>query len=146
MPTIIHLLALGLVGLGVARNDFSSARRYSVGKAPGSVECGDFNGDGRPDLAVANEQSGDVSILLNDGKDGFVAAAVSPFGAGHLPNDIAIGDFNRDGKLDLALANHEEKGLTVLLGDGHGAFAAAPNFTFRRASSAAHAWRGRGRR
>jgi hypothetical protein len=101
--------------------------RFPAGKAPGSVEIADFNGDGKSDLVVANEESSDVSILLGDGKGKFVPAKGSPFPAGHRPNDIAIGDFNRDGKLDLAIANHEEKHLTLLLGDGTGGFAPAPN-------------------
>ena len=68
--------------------------------------------------------------LLGDGKGGFTPAKGSPFPSGPNPNDIAIGDFNRDGRLDLAFANHEEKYLTVLLGDGHGGFTAAPNSPF----------------
>ena len=101
--------------------------RLPTGTAPGSVEIADFNGDGKPDIVVANEQSNNVTILLGDGKGGFTQAKGSPFPAGHLPNDIAIGDFNRDGKLDLAIANHEETHLTVLLGDGTGGFTPAPN-------------------
>jgi hypothetical protein len=101
--------------------------RFATGTAPGSVEIADLNGDGKFDLVVANEQSNDVTILLGDGKGRFTQATGSPFPAGHLPNDIAIGDFNRDAKLDLAIANHEEKHLTVLLGDGRGGFTPAPN-------------------
>ena len=108
----------------------SNNSRFSVGTAPGSVEIADFNGDSKPDITVANEQSNDVTILLGDGNGGFTQAKGSPFPAGRAPNDIAVGDFNTDGKLDLALANHEEKYLTVLLGDGKGGFAPAPNSPF----------------
>ena len=101
--------------------------RFPTGTAPGSVEIADFNGDGKFDIVVANEQSHDVTILLGDGKGKFTPTKGSPFPAGHLPNDIAIGDFNRDAKLDLAVANHEEKHLTVLLNDGNGGFTPAPN-------------------
>ena len=104
--------------------------RFATGSAPGSVEVADFNGDGKPDLAVANEQSQDVTVLLGDGRGGLTAAQGSPFAAGQQPNDIAIGDFNRDGKPDLAFANHEAKHLTVLLGDGRGRFAPAPGSPF----------------
>jgi len=86
----------------------------------------DFNGDGNLDLVVANSGSDNVTILLGDGKGTFVEAKGSPFPAGHQPNDICIGDFNGDGKLDLAIANHGVKYLTVLLGDGHGGFSPAP--------------------
>ena len=105
--------------------------RFATGTAPGSVEVADLNGDGKPDLAVANEQSQNVTILLGDGRGGFTPAKGSPFAAGHEPNDIAIGDLNRDGRLDLAVANHQEKHLTVLLGDGRGGFAPAPGSPFR---------------
>ncbi len=101
--------------------------RFPTGTAPGSVEIADFNGDGKFDIVVANELSSNVSILLGDGSGKFAPSVGSPFLAGQLPNDIAIGDFNRDGKLDLALANHEEKHLTVLWGDGRGDFKPAPN-------------------
>jgi hypothetical protein len=107
-----------------------SDRRFAVGTAPGSVALADFNGDGKLDIVTANEQGGDASVLLGDGNGGFSPAPGSPFPAGHSPNDIAVGDFNRDGRLDLAFANHETQHLTVLLGDGRGGFAPAPHSPF----------------
>lgn len=101
-------------------------RRFPTGEGPGIVAIADVNGDGKKDLVVANERSGDSSVLLGDGKGGFSPAKGSPFAAGHSPNDLAAGDFNRDGRLDLAFANHETQHLTVLLGDGRGGFAPAP--------------------
>ena len=65
-------------------------------------------------------KSSDVSVLLGDGKGGFAPRAAHRLPAGHSPNDLAAGDFNRDGRLDLAIANHETQHLTVLLGDGRG--------------------------
>ena len=112
---------------GVTSTAATTDLRLPTGTAPGSVEVADFNGDGKFDVVVANEESNDVSILLGDGTGRFAPAKGSPFAAGHLPNDIAISDFNRDTKLDLAIANHEEKHLTILLGDGNGGFAPAPN-------------------
>jgi hypothetical protein len=103
------------------------ARHFPVGTAPESVAVADFNGDGKLDLVTANVESGDASVLLGDGKGGFSPAPGSPFPAGHSPNDIAVGDFNRDGCLDLAFANHETQYLTVLLGDCHGRFVPAPH-------------------
>ncbi|HEY0319547.1 MAG TPA: VCBS repeat-containing protein [Pyrinomonadaceae bacterium] len=105
--------------------------RFAVGAAPGRVEIADLDGDGKLDIVVANEQGNNVTILLGDGKGGFTQAKGSPFPAGHSPNDIAIGDFNRDGKPDLAFANHEEKYLTVLLGNGQGGFTPAPGSPFK---------------
>jgi hypothetical protein len=108
----------------------AKSSRVAVGTAPGSVEVADLNGDGKPDVVVANERSNNVTVLLGNGKGGLTEAKGSPFPAGQQPNDIAIGDFNRDGKLDLAFANHEEKHLTVLLGNGRGGFTPAPHSPF----------------
>jgi hypothetical protein len=104
--------------------------QFAVGRAPGCVLVEDVNGDGKFDLVVANERGGDASVLLGDGNGGFSPVRGSPFPAGHSPNDLAAGDFNRDGRLDLAIANHDKQRLTVLLGDGRGRFAPAPNSPF----------------
>ncbi len=95
---------------------------FAAGRGPGSLALADLNGDGRLDLVVANDESGDVTVLLGDGKGSFVAAPGSPFPAGKSPNDIAIADFDGDGKPDLAFPNHETSHVTVLLGDGRGGF------------------------
>lgn len=130
LVSVALFLLSGTPTSGVLPAGGNDNSRFAVGTAPGSVEIADFNGDGKFDLVVANEQSGDVSVLLGDGTGMFVRSTGSPFPVGHLPNDIAIGDFNRDAKLDFAIANHEEKHLTVLLGDGNGGFAPAPNSPF----------------
>lgn len=108
----------------------SGTRRFAVGSAPGSIAMADLNGDGKLDIVVANEKSSDASVLLGDGNGGFSPARGSPFPAGPSPNDIVVGDFNRDGHLDLAFANHETQHLTVLLGDGRGGFSPAPSSPF----------------
>lgn len=95
-----------------------------TGSSPGGVEVADLNADSRPDLIVTNE-SGSVSIFLNDGAGKFHSPAGSPFAAGREPNDVAIADFNGDKKPDLAFANHEAHTLTILLADGSGRFAPA---------------------
>lgn len=100
--------------------------RFTAGKGPGSLSLADLNGDGRLDLVVANDESGDVTVLLGDGKGGFAAAPGSPFPAGKSPNDIAIADFDGDGKPDLAFPNHDTAHVTILLGDGRGGFRPAP--------------------
>jgi predicted nucleotidyltransferase len=81
-----------------------------------SVAVGDFNGDSDPDLAVANEVSDNVSVLLGDGSGGFGAA--SNFGVGDGPRSVAVGDFNGDSDPDLAVANFDSDNVSVLLGDG----------------------------
>src|SRR5262249_4761491 len=118
------VLSLSL-GTGCALPPPSTDRRFPAGTGSGAIVATDLNGDGRVDLAVANEQSGDVSVLLGDGQGGFSAAPASPFPVGHIPNDVTAGDFNQDGHLDLAFADHETQHLPVLLGDGSGRFAPA---------------------
>jgi len=101
-----------------------------VGKAPGSIALVDVNHDGHVDILVANTESENLSVLLGDGKGHFAAAPGSPFACGKGPNDIAVGDFNGDGNLDLVIANTGTPYLTILLGDGKGGFAASPHSPF----------------
>jgi hypothetical protein len=81
---------------------------------------GDFNGDGRPDLAVSNYGFDTVTILLGRGDGTFVAS--SSISTGRQPWPVAVGDFNGDGKLDVAVANSSAGTLTVALGNGNGTF------------------------
>lgn len=95
---------------------------FPVGKSPSSVAVGDFNGDGYPDLAIANRDSNNVTVLKGDGTGGFSPFPNSPFPVGNSPSSIAVGDFNGDGNLDLAITNELDNTVTVLLGDGTGGF------------------------
>jgi hypothetical protein len=101
------------------------------GKGATSIESADFNRDGHPDLAVANEQDGTVTILLNVGDAGFKPAPGSPFFANQNPNDICIADVDNDGNPDLCIANTEVSMLTLLLGNGRGQFRQAPTSPYR---------------
>ncbi len=109
--------------------DFNQ-RVIPVGGSPGSIAIADVNHDGMLDIIVANTTDGTLSVLLGDGKGRFTPAAGSPFACGKSPNDIATGDFNGDGNLDLLIANTETPYLTLLLGDGKGGFAPAPHSPF----------------
>src|SRR3989449_3676267 len=95
---------------------FIARRDFAAGRSPDSVAVGDFNGDGRLDLATANFDSNDVSVLLGNGDGSFQAALT--FAAGRGPSSVAVGDFNGDGKLDLVAANNLSCGTSVLLGGG----------------------------
>jgi hypothetical protein len=106
---------------------FSPATNFTVGSNPQGVAIGDFNGDGKSDLAVANISSNNVSILLGTGTGTFGAA--TNFTVGTTPVSVAIGDFNGDGKSDLAVANFSTNNVSILLGTGTGTFGAATNFT-----------------
>src|SRR4051812_12945574 len=94
----------------------------SVGSAPFETAVGEFNGDGRPDLAVTNQFSGDVSILLRQPGGGFAAAAGSPLAGGSQPLGNTSADFDGDGAADLAFANFQSDSVSVYLGHGDGSF------------------------
>src|SRR6266498_3119624 len=105
---------------------FTAATNFGAGDRPRSVAVGDFNGDGRQDLAVANQGSGNVSILLGNGNGTFGAA--TNFAVGNGPLSVVVGDFNGDGRQDLAVANQFSANVSILLGNGNGTFGAATNF------------------
>jgi uncharacterized repeat protein (TIGR01451 family) len=105
--------ATGCSGLKPATN-------FAAGTGPNSVAIGDFNGDGFNDLAVANERSSNVSILLGTGTGTF--GAPTNFLAGTTAASVAVADFNGDGRSDLAVANSGSDDLSILLGTGTGAF------------------------
>ena len=83
------------------------------------MAVGDFNGDGKTDLVIANNRSGTLGVLLGYG-DGTFANAVDFTGGGISPNAVAAGDFNGDGRTDLAVAYSASVG--VLLNSGNGNF------------------------
>jgi FG-GAP-like repeat len=102
----------------------------SAGKSPGPVAVADVNHDGNVDILVANTADRTLSVFLGDGQGHFRLAAGALALTGEGANDIATGDFNRDGNLDLVIANTGTPFLTVLLGDGKGAFRPSPKSPF----------------
>jgi len=101
------------------------ATAQTTGRAPIFILTADFNHDGYLDLAVANTalSTGSISILLGNGDGTFQPAKF--LRAGYYPRSIAAADFNRDGNLDLAVANESPSGgssISIHLGNGDGTF------------------------
>ncbi|HEX9759647.1 MAG TPA: VCBS repeat-containing protein [Candidatus Acidoferrales bacterium] len=126
------LLILGPQPIGQRAQQplFVRSSSFGVGTAPADLAAGDFNGDQKPDVAVANSGSDNVTILLGDGRGGLRPAPRSPFAAGPRPHIIVVVDFNRDGKADLAVSEHDSNEVRVFLGDGSGGFRAANGSPF----------------
>jgi FG-GAP-like repeat/FG-GAP repeat len=114
-------------GIGYTIGDFVPKTDFAAGANARSVTTGDFNGDGKLDLATVSGTSGNVSVLLGNGSGGF--ATKVDFAVGGNPYSVTTGDFNGDGKLDLATANGNSSGtVSVLLGNGSGGFATKVDF------------------
>ncbi len=99
---IVPNVSGGRVASQVPTATFGAKTDFGTGITPFSVATGDFNGDGKPDLATANSTGNSVSVLLGNGTFG----AKTDFAMGSGPYSVAVGDFSGDGKTDLATANN----------------------------------------
>jgi hypothetical protein len=108
------------IALGNGDGSFQSPVSYTVGTNPQAMTVGNWNGDGKADIAVVNYLSNTMSILLGNGDGTFQTAVTYPVGSN--PASIGDGDFNGDGIPDLAVANLASSNVSVLLGNGNGTF------------------------
>ena len=96
-----------------------------TGESPASIVAGDFNGDGKMDIATANAAASTVSVLFAKGNGAF--AAKVDYQTGMTPQAIVTGDWNRDGMIDLATANMDANTVSRLLNKGDGTFVRQPD-------------------
>ena len=99
-------------------SSYATQQTFATVMQPEAVVSADVNGDGRPDLIVANQGSNSVSVLLNTTAPGATApsyAAQQPFTVGAGPQSVAVADVNGDGKRDLVVANTGANTISVLL-------------------------------
>jgi hypothetical protein len=114
----ILLLVLSSAAFG---SSYKAAGNYAVGKRPVAIAAGDFTGDGRIDLAVANAGK-TVSVLMGTGDGTFGKAA--EYDIGVVPGRLIVGDLNGDGRADIIVADDSGTRFSVLLGSGSGSFEA----------------------
>ncbi len=98
---------------------FNAAINLDANKNPYGLTSGDFNGDGKPDLATTNFYDHTVTVLLASGNSFTKQPAIS---VGILPTYLVARDLNGDSKLDLTVVNRGSDTVTILLGNGDGTF------------------------
>lgn len=120
---------------GDGAGNFNRYAEYATGAGPIAIAAGNFNGDNNPDLAIGNVFSGDVSILKGTGAGNFAApVSINLLNASNSgeqrsgPGKVLVGDFDGDGKSDLAVANFFSNDVSVMLGSGSGSFGPRSNF------------------
>jgi len=123
-------------------NNWDNAGFFPAGNANANLITGDFNHDGRLDLAAAvtsgtstGAPPGKIDILLGVGEGGF--GAPREYAVGYGPNSMGIADFDGDGNTDIAVSNsgsgvNGDTRVAVLYGDGSGLF---PNVNFSEAAT-----------
>ena len=109
------------LGRGDGTFTLGNGSAISLGQNLSSIVTADFNGDGKLDVAVTDQDSNAVLILLGNGDGTF--GSPTTIAVGSLPTSIIGGDFNNDGKLDLVTANFGDSTVSLLLGHGDGTFA-----------------------
>jgi VCBS repeat-containing protein len=119
---------LTLAALAPGQVSFTGPTNIRTGDGPVSVAVGDFNADQDPDLAVANEFSDNLSVLLGGAGGTFGAATNFTTGDFTFPFSVAVGDFNADQDPDLAVVSIITGNVSVLLGGAGGGFGAPTDF------------------
>jgi FG-GAP-like repeat len=110
---------------GNGNGTFTQTASYATGgsasnTSPAIILTGDFNNDGYPDLAIANYNSQNITVLLNNGAGAFLPPVA--YGTGGYPYDMVAVDVNGDGVLDLVATDTNPGSIAVLLGNPDGTF------------------------
>jgi hypothetical protein len=109
--------------LQLTAGSFAMPARFGVGLAPANLVVADVNGDGRPDLVTANAEDGTVSVRLADPtRAGFFLPAITLSTPGRRPLDVAVGDLNGDGRMDIVVAASGANSVLVFTQTATGSF------------------------
>jgi len=119
--------------LGTGAGTLQPAVNYLTGLGPVAATVWDFNGDGKDDLAVLNNQDSTVTILFGNANGTLTKGNTFAAGTDNFPSGIAVADVNGDGIPDLVTAGFN--GIATLLGNGDGTFRAGPFTTLYTAPS-----------
>lgn len=124
---------------GAGNGQFGTPVEFAVGDNPRSLVAGDFDRDGKLDVAVANGASGSISVLRGYGNGMFAAAVEYPVSnsgwVNSEPNSIVAADLDRDGNLDLAVADYGRDAIELFRGNRNGIFDAAQVITVQPSPS-----------
>ncbi|QBB71649.1 hypothetical protein ELE36_15500 [Pseudolysobacter antarcticus] len=124
---------------GASTPSFAVAQTFAVGSNPRAISIADFNGDGLPDIVIANYGGNTVSVLLNTTVPGTLIASFATqqtFATGSNPTSVASVDLNGDGRPDLIVANNGSNTVSVLL-NTTAPGAAAPSFATQQTFASA---------
>jgi len=95
---------------------FRSLGVLAVSGKPADVAIADLDGDGRADLITANYETRDIAVLMGRGGGRFAPVHRVSVGPYSLPHEVAVGDLDLDGRLDVVTINANTHDVTVLLG------------------------------
>jgi hypothetical protein len=127
--------------LGNGDGTFTAAANYDVGMQPFTVAVGDFNNDGNLDLAITRDRSNEKNLLILQGNGDGTFSEGSSYVLWPIPKKLAVGDFDGNGNLDLAVCSvywgTMERSVSVLRGNGDGTFTVANEYSMG-ASNAGH--------
>ncbi|CAF1402668.1 unnamed protein product, partial [Rotaria sordida] len=111
------------VFLGLGNGVFTGQTTFSTGPSrPWAITVGDFNNDNKLDIAIANYGTNNIGVILGYGNGNFSSPTTFSTGYDSLPLSIAVGDFDNDNKLDIAVVNNVTNNVGIFLGHGNGSF------------------------